>query len=522
MALDKVVASSLLSRQYVEILSTLTVLFLSYGLYSILTSQRPYPNIPLVGAEGGNGESKKRYSADGVGVVKRAMKQCRGVCQIITDDGPKILLPRAYLGEIKDGKGLSFAEFIREDLLANYKGFEALHVGLQDGVFSEVVRVKLTQSLTRLPSILSEEASVCIDDLLPSTPDWTTTDPFHSVALQIVARVTSRAFLGESLCKNKEWLRISIEFTKDIFSAIPVLRKYPPFLRPLVRPFLREVKCVMAHQAAATRIIEPELQRRREEREQQARRGEKPEKPLDSLQWIEEVSASKSSGYDVVIGQLSMSIASIHTTSAALTNIMFDLVAHPDLTDDVRAEIVQVLGPHKAGEWEKSTLFRFRLMDSVLKESQRMNPTGALSMRRRASAPLTLSNGTKIPAGAMMAVPTLPMWDGDLYANPDEYDGRRFLKLREQPGHENRWQFVTTAPDVYAFGHVKHACPGRFFASNELKVVLMHLLMKYDWRFAGGKQGVEARPKTVVAVESFRPDPTVRLEYRARTSEIDL
>lgn len=278
----------------------------------------------------------------------------------------------------------------------------------------------------------------------------------------------------------------------------------------------------MAHQAAATRIIEPELQRRREEREQQARRGEKPEKPLDSLQWIEEVSASKSSGYDVVIGQLSMSIASIHTTSAALTNIMFDLVAHPDLTDDVRAEIVQVLGPHKAGEWEKSTLFRFRLMDSVLKESQRMNPTGALSMRRRASAPLTLSNGTKIPAGAMMAVPTLPMWDGDLYANPDEYDGRRFLKLREQPGHENRWQFVTTAPDVYAFGHVKHACPGRFFASNELKVVLMHLLMKYDWRFAGGKQGVEARPKTVVAVESFRPDPTVRLEYRARTSEIDL
>lgn len=79
MALDKVVASSLLLQQYVEILSTLTVLFLSYELYSILTSQRPYPNILLVGAEGGNGESKKRYSADGVGVVKRAMKQVRVV-----------------------------------------------------------------------------------------------------------------------------------------------------------------------------------------------------------------------------------------------------------------------------------------------------------------------------------------------------------------------------------------------------------------------------------------------------------
>lgn len=31
--------------------------------------------------------------------------------------------------------------------MADYKGFDALHVALQDGVFSEVVRVKLTQSL---------------------------------------------------------------------------------------------------------------------------------------------------------------------------------------------------------------------------------------------------------------------------------------------------------------------------------------------------------------------------------------
>lgn len=29
-------------------------------------------------------------------------------------------------------------------------------------------------------------------------------------------------------------------------------------------------------------------------------------------------------------------------------------------------------------------------------------------------------------------------------------------------------------------GHGRHACPGRFFASAELKVVLVHILREYD------------------------------------------
>ncbi|KAH7042706.1 cytochrome P450 [Macrophomina phaseolina] len=414
--------------------------------------------------------------------------------------------------------------------MADYKGFDALHVALQDGVFSEVVRVKLTQSLAKLTPILSAEASASIEDLFPATQEWTTPDtPFYSLALQLVARVSSRAFLGERLCRDKDWLRISIAFTRDIFAAVPVLRAYPPLLRPLVRPFLPEVRRIKALQAAATRIIEPELRRRRKEREALRASGmaegegeQRTERPLDSLQWIDEVSASRSSGYDVVVGQLSLTIVSLHTTTAALANVMYDLVARPALIAELRREIVDVLGQSGAGCWEKTTLARLRLMDSVLKESQRLAPTGTLNVRRRTHAPLRLSDGTRIPAGAMLTVPVLPMWGEELYAGGQEYDGRRFLKLRERPGNENRWQFVTTAPDMYAFGHGRHACPGRFFASNELKIVLVHLLMKFDWRFAGEGQGIEARPKTVVTVESFRPDPTVKLAYRARTPDIEL
>jgi len=37
------------------------------------------------------------------------------------------------------------------------------------------------------------------------------------------------------------------------------------------------------------------------------------------------------------------------------------------------------------------------------------------------------------------------------------------------------------------FGHGMHACPGRFFAGNELKVALAHLLLKYDWKMPEGE-----------------------------------
>lgn len=36
--------------------------------------------------------------------------------------------------------------------------------------------------------------------------------------------------------------------------------------------------------------------------------------------------------------------------------------------------------------------------------------------------------------------------------------------------------------DFVAFGHGRHACPGRFFAANELKAMLAHVVSEYDVR----------------------------------------
>jgi len=91
--------------------------------------------------------------------------------------------------------------------------------------------------------------------------------------------------------------------------------------------------------------------------------------------------------------------------------------------------------------------------------------------------------------------------DADFYPSPDDFDGNRFLKLRED-GDINKFQFTSVSDDSINFGAGSHACPGRFFASNEIKLMVAELLMNYDMRFAEG----QGRPENMVHDFSIIPN----------------
>jgi cytochrome P450 len=42
------------------------------------------------------------------------------------------------------------------------------------------------------------------------------------------------------------------------------------------------------------------------------------------------------------------------------------------------------------------------------------------------------------------------------------------------------YALVSTSADYQPFGHGRHACPGRFFAANELKLLLAYMVLNYD------------------------------------------
>lgn len=61
-----------------------------------------------------------------------------------------------------------------------------------------------------------------------------------------------------------------------------------------------------------------------------------------------------------------------------------------------------------------------KLLDSVMKESQRMNPANLVRFTRYVQKPVTLSDGTHLPAGYLIEAPhALAVMDPELYRNPE-------------------------------------------------------------------------------------------------------
>ena len=122
-----------------------------------------------------------------------------------------------------------------------------------------------------------------------------------------------------------------------------------------------------------------------------------------------------------------------------------------------------------------------------------------------------------LPKGSSMKVYLDGHFDPQKIASPETFDPRRFLDLRGQPGQENNWQFVTTTPEHMGFGHGIHACPGRFFAATELKVMLIWLLLKYNWKVIDDKE-----PAILYLGGEIMVDPAAKLMLRRRQEEVDL
>lgn len=55
---------------------------------------------------------------------------------------------------------------------------------------------------------------------------------------EIVARLSSRLFLGDELCRNRDWLDLTISFTITSTMAAIVVSFFPAFLRPLANEIL--------------------------------------------------------------------------------------------------------------------------------------------------------------------------------------------------------------------------------------------------------------------------------------------
>lgn len=132
-------------------------------------------------------------------------------------------------------------------------------------------------------------------------------------------------------------------------------------------------------------------------------------------------------------------------------------------------------------------------------------------MRRYVMKDVKLSDGTLLKKGSRVGIDANRMLDPEAFEDPLEWKPYRFLELRSQPGKEAMAQAASVHVDHTAFGYGQQACPGRFFAVNEIKVALCHLFLKYD---------VELRPgsdtRTVYAGSGAFTSAEARIRIKKR------
>ncbi|KAK7726335.1 hypothetical protein SLS57_003421 [Botryosphaeria dothidea] len=443
-----------------------TVVVLLTLLWYWARDELPYAGFPIVGKEKGewlNTKAKMRYVMNANAILKQGLTDRQGPFQVFASHGPVIILPPSMIDEIRDDDRLSF------------------------------LKSSQTLFLSAITAEMAKDANSVIKQLLPSdSKDWTPIC-FATLAPVMAARLSARAFVGEPLCHNREWLDISVMYTVNAMQAVQRVRHWPPFLRPIVQYLLPEFKVIRGQIKAARKIIEPEIAERKKKIREANKSGKAVPRSSDALEWMDVQAGEKP--IDKVLMQLLMGLVSIHTTSGTTLGLMYDIVSHPEYIESLRKEAVEVL--QEEGGWTKTALYKMKLMDSCLKESQRRHP---------------------MSASAMIGVPTWPMnaSGSSFYSDPDKFDGHRFLHLRED--NDMKWQFITTSTEHFGFGHGKQACPGRFFASNEIKVIVAHLLLMFDWRFAKGDE-----PKSLSLMDSeFVPDITQKIWVKPRVPEIDI
>jgi cytochrome P450 len=123
-----------------------------------------------------------------------------------------------------------------------------------------------------------------------------------------------------------------------------------------------------------------------------------------------------------------------------------------------------------------------------------------------------------LPKGSYIKVIDNGTRDTNIYPDPEKFDAWRYLRMRERPGEENHHQFVATSPDNMGFGHGMHACPGRFFASNEIKIIFCFLLIEFEWRYGPG----QGRLPDQNFEGNIMADPATAVQVRKRESEMDI
>ena len=124
----------------------------------------------------------------------------------------------------------------------------------------------------------------------------------------------------------------------------------------------------------------------------------------------------------------------------------------------------------------------------------------------------TFADGFTVPARTQVGVPAHAIgFNSDFYPDAGKFDGNRFYNNRKaNPQTAGQQSYTAANLTNMSWGYGRHACPGRWFADAEIKVILIHLLAGYEVRLPDGKP----RPASIEYETQNLPDRSATVMIR--------
>ncbi|GAP83762.1 putative cytochrome P450 oxidoreductase [Rosellinia necatrix] len=358
--------------------------------------------------------------------------------------------------------------------------FEGWHfLGREIGALHATLSNDLARSL---PARVHERQGIAkraFGSLIGPCPEWKSIT-LYGTTQKLVAMMNSPMLVGPELGTDPRWVNGLDMFLYSLIFALFTLSHVPRLLRPVVKyvAFAPNWFFYWRMKRLAYPIVKQDLREYGEGR-----------KPATETFRLGACLAARYKAEDRTADRLAQDFIvtmfeSLGSTTCSLYFIISELALRPDLADELRDELKANLID---GQLPKSQLSELRKMDSFMRESMRTNVFSYLTVFRRLLKPVKLSIGPELPAGAIIGVDAYNMGKSQAkWGDPDTFDPERFLKMRQEPGHESLHQFTSLDSDMSTWGGGHQACPGRFFASNSIKISLTHLLLNYDIKLSQG------------------------------------
>ncbi|KAF6749712.1 cytochrome P450 [Ephemerocybe angulata] len=472
---------------YIELLASGAAIFLIYQWTSFHRTKSKLEHIPTLGSGWfiltyfdawkfifeGHTLIKAGYAKYQRGVFKiPTFTTSSGWLVMISDLGMIEDMRKAPL-DVMSFRGASHDVLQSEHLLKDHIRTPPFHI--------PVARTPMTRAFVSKFGDVSEEIKAACGEWLDAGEDW---KPFtlYQALIHVVCRASNRLFVGTPLCQDSEYLRIQEDWTIHLIVSSSILSKVPAFLKPAVAATMLQVRSGIKD---IERLLGPTIQSRLDDMKQYGAGWEG--KPNDMITWlIEGALPERRNVKDISMKIVFMNASSIHTTSISTTNALFELAARQEYIGPLRAEIEEAISTHG---WTKDAMRQMRKLDSFIKESSRFAGTNAISMRRKVLKDFVFSNGVTVPAGITLAVASYSLQtDSEYYDDPTTFRGFRFSEMRDTGSDEFdplRHQMITLDPTYMIFGYGRNACPGRFFAVNEVKAILAYIITTYDLKLEG-------------------------------------